>query len=130
MNSGGLRNGDKSVLPDICRLLCECAMSKPPIILVTLNTPRLAGVSVKNPSSIYHYNIYATNDIMARIGQAFENPFNLFKGQKDPYTAVNVPYKDQTEGVVGTYNHMGTWYENYSVWKPKFDALAKKLQKQ
>lgn len=100
-------------------------IERPKIMLVTLNTPRTFLTKVKNNNQTEHYNIYATNDIMSKAGQGLES--SLLYSQKYPEADLNIPYQDQTEGVLGTWNHIGFSEENFKEWKPKFDSALKEL---
>jgi len=100
-------------------------IQRPKIILVTLNAPIVNGTKVNNNDQTEHYNIYATNDIMSRVGQYFE--LSLHKGQINPDADINIPYEDQTKGFIGTWNHMGFNKKNYEEWKPKLDDELKVL---
>jgi RHS repeat-associated protein len=94
---------------------------KPKIYLTTLNTPNIAYTSLNYDDSVEHYNIYASNDIMSRIGQSLEG--SLLYGQKFSKADLNIKYKDQTEGALdGSWNHMGHWSENFKEWMPKFES--------
>ncbi len=93
---------------------------KPQITLVTLNTPNVWGTDVEESEGVKHYNIYASNDIMSFVGQGIEQ-WSILAGQERSDADVNIEYKDQTPGVIGTWNHMGFYPENFSQWKPKLD---------
>jgi RHS repeat-associated protein len=105
-------------------------LGAPKMILITLNTPRLIGTYVENGSFSEHYNIYAEDDLMSRMGQGTEGKTNLMLGQAYP-NAVNVGYVDQLKGnpvTNGDWNHMGFFEANYNEWKPKLDvAIDKKF---
>lgn len=103
-------------------------IERPKIILVTLNTPRTFLNKVNNNNQTDHYNIYATNDIISRVGQGLES--SLLYGQKYPEADLNISYQDQTEGILGTWNHMGFTKKNYEEWKPKFDLELQKLEEE
>lgn len=62
---------------------------------------------------------------MSLAGQGVEA--SLFYSQAYPEADINVPYKDQTEGVLGTWNHMGFNKKNFEEWKPKFDIELQNL---
>ena len=102
---------------------------RPKMYLTTLNTPNVASTSLNNDNSVEHYNIYAGDDIMSRIGQGLEQ--SLLYGQKFSNADLNIKYKDQTEGSLdGSWNHMGHWPENVKEWKPKFESAFNELEKQ
>jgi RHS repeat-associated protein len=102
---------------------------RPKMYLTTLNTPNVEITSLNNDNSVEHYNIYASDDIMSRIGQGLEQ--SLLYGQKFSNADLNIKYKDQTEGSLdGSWNHMGHWSENVKEWKPKFESGFNELEKQ
>ena len=117
-----------NILDKYYQKLCD-KIYRPKMYLTTLNTPNVALTSLNNDDSVDHYNIYASDDIMSKIGQGLEG--SLIYGQKFSNADLNIKYKDQTKGSLdGSWNHMGHWSENVKEWKPKFEAALQELEKQ